>query len=73
MRIVHEGRSLVSRTLLASLTGLPVRHLARLYRERATNGHPDAAYSDPRHGRALYFDEEAVLRWFRNGGGAERH
>lgn len=62
IRIVHAGRSLITRAELARLSGLSVSALAGLYAQRARTGHPPAVTTDPDRG-TLYFDEEQVLRW----------
>lgn len=59
-RIVRGGRTLVSRTELARLTGLPEVVLADLHARRATTRHPVAVH---RHRCDLYFDETEALAW----------
>jgi hypothetical protein len=61
-RISRSGRSLVIRVELARLSGLSPSALAALYAQRGRAGHPPAVEVDPVR-RALYFDEELVLRW----------
>jgi len=66
-RIVRRGRTLVTQTELARLTGLSEDTVAGLYARRATTGHPAAVHRDRRH---LYFDEQETLAWHtgRTGG-----
>jgi hypothetical protein len=72
-RITRAGRPLITRAYLARLSGLTVSTLTNLYRERVRTGHPDAVCADPEHGFALYFDEEATLRWHHNRWRNSRH
>jgi hypothetical protein len=72
-RIIRAGRPLITRAYLARLSGLTVSTLSNLYRERVKTGHPDAVWTDPEHGFALYFDEEATLRWHHIGWRNGRH
>ena len=59
-RIVRGGRTLVTRTELARLTGLSEAVLRHLYVNRAVTGHPKVVH---RVRRDLYFDERASLAW----------
>ena len=59
-RIVRGGRTLVTRSELARLTGLSEATLAHIYADRAVTGYPEVVHRDR---RALYFDERAGLAW----------
>jgi len=59
-RIVRGGRTLVTRTELARLTGLSEAVLRHLYANRAVTGHPEVVH---RVRPDLYFDERASLAW----------
>lgn len=58
--IVRTGRTLITRSGIAGMTGLPASYQGNLYMERASNGHPEAV---ERVGRWLYFDRDEVLAW----------
>ena len=61
-RLVHEGRTVITRAELSRLLGIERQSLYNLYQDRERNGHPEHVH---RAGNLLYFDEQEMLTWAR--------
>lgn len=59
-RLVHGGRSVVTRRDLMRRAGVPAATAENWYRDRAHNGYPPPVLAV---GRRLYFDEQTLRAW----------